>query len=99
MNDNQIKILPYSAISISIVARFIFMFLIYKNKSTNNLSLLFCILNIFSSSMWIYYSVLNNDMPMVIRSSTELSLLAISSIYIVRNKYIIYQIENRTLPI
>ena len=99
MNDNQLKILPYTAISISIVARFIFMFLIYKNKSTNNLSLLFCILNIFSSSMWIYYSVLNNDMPMVVRSSTELSLLTISSLYIVRNKYITYQIENRTLPI
>lgn len=99
MNDNQLKILPYTAISISIVARFIFMFLIYKNKSTNNLSLLFCILNIFSSSMWIYYSVLNNDTPMVIRSSTELSLLAVSSIYIIRNKYIIYQIENKTLPI
>ena len=99
MNDNQIKLLPYTAISISIVARFIFMFLIYKNKSTNNLSLLFCILNIFSSSMWIYYSVLNHDTPMVIRSSTELSLLAISSIYIIRNKYITYQIENKTLPI
>ena len=99
MNDNQIKILPYTAISISIVARFIFMFLIYKNKSTNNLSLLFCILSIFSSSMWIYYSVLNHDTPMVIRSSTELSLLAISSIYIIRNKYITYQIENKTLPI
>lgn len=99
MNNNQIKAIPYTAISISIVARFIFMFLIYKNKSTNNLSLLFCVLNIFSSSMWIYYSILNNDTPMVIRSSTELSLLAISSMYIIRNKYITYQIENRTLPI
>jgi uncharacterized protein with PQ loop repeat len=99
MNNNQIKTLPYTAISISIVARFIFMFLIYKNKSTNNFSLIFCVLNIFSSSMWIYYSVLNNDMPMVIRSSTELSLLTISALYIVRNKYVTYQIENRTLPI
>jgi uncharacterized protein with PQ loop repeat len=99
MNNNQIKTLPYTAISISIVARFIFMFLIYKNKSTNNFSLIFCVLNIFSSSMWIYYSVLNNDMPMVIRSSTELSLLTISALYIVRNKYLTYQIENRTLPI
>jgi len=99
MNESDLKIIPYTATSISVVGRFIFMFLIYKNKSTNNLSLLFCILNIFSSSMWIYYSVLNNDMPMVVRSSTELSLLAISSIYIVRNKYIIYQIENKTLPI
>ena len=99
MNNNQIKTLPYTAISISIVARFIFMFLIYKNKSTNNFSLIFCVLNIFSSSMWIYYSVLNNDIPMVIRSSTELSLLAISSLYIIRNKYLTYQIENRTLPI
>ena len=90
MNDNQLKILPYTAISISIVARFIFMFLIYKNKSTNNLSLLFCVLNIFSSSMWIYYSVKLEDTPMIFRSSTEISLLTISVIYIIRNKVIEY---------
>ena len=80
--------IPYTAISISIVARFIFMFLLYKNKSTNSLSLLFCILNICSSSMWVYYSVKANDMPMIFRSSTEISLLVISSVYIVRNKMV-----------
>jgi uncharacterized protein with PQ loop repeat len=99
MNDEQVKMLPYTAISISIVARFLFMFLLYKNKSTNSLSLIFCILNIFSSSMWIFYSVQQNDKPMIIRSSTELSLLTISSMYIIRNKFITYQIEKITLPI
>ena len=99
MNPEQVKMLPYTAISISIVARFLFMFLLYKNKSTNSLSLIFCVLNICSSSMWIFYSVQQNDNPMIIRSSTELSLVTISSIYIIRNKFITYQIEKITLPI
>jgi uncharacterized protein with PQ loop repeat len=99
MTPEQLKMLPYTAISISIVARFLFMFLLYKNKSTNSLSLIFCVLNICSSSMWIFYSVQQNDKPMIIRSSTELSLLTISSIYIIRNKFITDQIEKKTLPI
>lgn len=77
--------LPYTAISLSVIGRFIFMYLLYKNKSTNSLSLLFCMLNICSSSMWVYYSV---HMPMIFRSSTEISLLVISSIYIIRNKIV-----------
>jgi uncharacterized protein with PQ loop repeat len=88
MNDQDLKIIPYTATSISVVGRFIFMFAIYKNKSTNSLSLLFCILSIFSSSMWIYYSIMSNDTPMILRSSTEITLLTISSIYIIRNKIV-----------
>ena len=86
MDDENMKILPYTATSLSIVGRFIFMFLLYQNKSTNSLSLLFCMLSICSSSMWIYYSVYTNDTPMIVRSSTELSLLSISSAYIIKNK-------------
>ena len=67
------------------------MFLLYKNKSTNSLSLIFCFLSITSSSMWIYYSVSNKDTPMIIRSSTEISLLTISAIYIIKNKVIEYK--------
>lgn len=95
MKNNELDILPYSAISLSIVGRFIFMFLLYKNKSTNSLSLLFCLLNICSSSMWVYYSVNMNDLPLIIRSSTELSLLTISSLYIMYNKI---QNERQLLP-
>ena len=83
MNNESI---PYTATSLSVVGRFIFMFLLYKNKSTNSLSLLFCILSITSSSMWVYYSVKNKDTAMIVRSSTEISLLTISAIYIIRNK-------------
>ena len=75
------------------------MFLLYRNKSTNSLSLIFCFLSITSSSMWIYYSVSNKDTPMIIRSSTEISLLTISAIYIIKNKVIEYK-NNKvaTLP-
>ena len=86
MENSSLKSIPYTAISLSVVGRFIFMYLLYKNKNTNSLSLLFCILNICSSSMWIYYSVQTQDVPMIFRSSTEISLLVISSIYIIRNK-------------
>jgi uncharacterized protein with PQ loop repeat len=86
MNNEELKIIAYTAISLSVVARFIFMFILYKNKSTNSLSLLFCILCICSSSMWTYYSVKNNDLPMIIRSIIEIILLLLSSIYIIRNK-------------
>jgi lipid-A-disaccharide synthase-like uncharacterized protein len=96
MTDENLKILPYTATSLSIVGRFIFMFLLYKNKSTNSLSLLFCMLSIFSSGMWIYYSVKLEDTPMIFRSSTEISLLTLSSIYIIRNKIVNYQ--NQILP-
>ena len=91
---NELKTIPYTAISLSVVGRFIFMYLLYKNKSTNSLSLLFCILNICSSSMWVYYSVQTQDVPMIFRSSTEISLLVISSVYIIRNK----MVEQLVLP-
>ena len=99
MNEKDLKVIPYTATSLSVVGRFIFMFLLYRNKSTNSLSLLFCILSIISSSMWMYYSVELNDLPMILRSSIEISLLTISSIYIVRNKVINYNIQNQILPI
>ncbi len=86
--SDALKSIPYTAISLSVIGRFIFMFLLYKNKSTNSLSLLFCILNICSSSMWVYYSVQMHDVPMIFRSSTEITLLVISSIYIIRNKIV-----------
>jgi uncharacterized protein with PQ loop repeat len=98
MDDKDLKIIPYTATSLSVVGRFIFMFLLYRNKSTNSLSLLFCILSIFSSSMWMYYSVKLNDLPMIVRSSIEISLLTISSIYIVRNKVINYKSQKQILP-
>ncbi len=85
---SELKTIPYTAISLSVVGRFIFMYLLYKNKSTNSLSLLFCLLNICSSSMWVYYSVQTQDVPMIFRSSTEITLLVISSVYIIRNKIV-----------
>jgi len=87
MNEELI-VIPYTATSISIIARVIFMYLLYTKKSTNIYSLIFCILNIFSSGMWIYYSYDKDDIPMIVRSSIDLSLLTISATYIIRNKVI-----------
>ena len=85
MNNPQLKGIMYISILIAIIARFIFMFVIYKNKSTDILVLLFCILNLVSFLIWLYYSSIQHDGPMLLRSSTEIVLLAISCIYIMRN--------------
>lgn len=98
MNQSELKIIPYTATSISVFGRFIFMFLLYKNKSTNSLSLLFCILSILSSGMWIYYSSRADDLPMIVRSSFEITLLTISSVYIIRNKIIARKNTVQVLP-
>lgn len=87
MDENKLNSLPYTATSLAVVGRFIFMYILYMNKSTNSLSLLFCILNMMSSGMWIYYSNAIRDTPMIVRSSLEISLLAVSAVYIVKNKY------------
>jgi uncharacterized protein with PQ loop repeat len=99
MDSENIKILPYTATSLSVIGRFIFMYLLYRNKSTNSLSLIFCIISICSSTMWIYYSIRKNDLPMIVRSSTELSLLSLSSIYIIRNKILNNQENKQVLPL
>ena len=97
MRSIDLKAFPYAATSLSIIGRFIFMFLIYRNKSSNTLSLTFCFLSIVSSSMWLFYSVSLEDTPMVFRSSTELFLLSISSVYIIHNKVVNYRL-NRVVP-
>jgi uncharacterized protein with PQ loop repeat len=96
--NNDLTYLPYTATTLSVIGRAIFMFLLYKNKSTNSLSLIFCILSITSSSLWIYYSATNDDMPMIIRSSTEITLLTVSAAYIIKNKLMRYHNKNK-MPI
>ena len=96
--ETKLIYFPYSAISVSILARFIFFFLLYKNKSTNSYSLAFCLLNICSSGLWTYYSVSINDTSMVARSATEIGLLTISSVYIVYNKVLAAKRVNQVLP-
>jgi lipid-A-disaccharide synthase-like uncharacterized protein len=97
-NNEELRIIPYTATSLSVVGRFIFMFLLYKNKSTNSLSLIFCVLSILSSGMWIYYSVKSDDTPMIVRSSIEILLLSLSAVYIIRNKVKQYYEQFQILP-
>ncbi len=87
-NKNHIESLPITATTLSIIARFIFMYLLYKNKSSNTYSLIFCILSIISSSIWLFYSIWIDNISLIYRSGTEIGLLAISAIYIIRNKMI-----------
>jgi hypothetical protein len=79
-------VIAYSAISISVSGRFIFMYLLYTKKSTNLYSLIFSIMNMVSSSLWITYSQTIIDMPLFIRSSCDLILFSISTAYIISNR-------------
>ena len=83
---NELLAAPYTAISVSILARFIFLYLLYKNKSRNNYSLVFCLLNIGSSGIWMFYGLRQKDTALMARSGTEIALLVTSVLYIVRNK-------------
>jgi len=79
-------IIAYTAMIISVSARFIFMYLLYTKKSTNPYSLLFSIMNMVSSSLWITYSQKIFDMPLLIRGSSDLILFSISTAYIISNR-------------
>ena len=79
-------VIAYSATTISVSGRFIFMYLLYTKKSTNPYSLVFSIINMISSSLWISYSQMKSDTPLFIRGSTDLLLFTISTIYIIHNR-------------
>jgi lipid-A-disaccharide synthase-like uncharacterized protein len=83
---NEYLLVAYFATFISISGRFVFMYLLYTKKSTNIYSLLFSIMNIVSSSLWISYSQRIVDTPLLIRGSSDLLLFTISTIYILNNR-------------
>lgn len=86
--------IAYSATVISISGRFIFMYLLYTKKSSNPYSLLFSIMNIVSSALWITYSQMILDMPLLIRGSSDLVLFSISTCYIISNRIKINRIHS-----
>jgi hypothetical protein len=90
-------IIAYSAMGISICGRFIFMYLLYTKKSTNPYSLLFSIMNMVSSSLWISYGQMISDMPLLIRGSSDLFLFSISTVYITYNILQINKIQGITI--
>ena len=83
---DPLLILPYTAVSFSIVARMIFLYLLYTKRSTNVYSLAFSYLSILSSSLWIPYGIIVQDTPILVRSGVEIVLLSGSVIYITRNR-------------
>jgi len=88
MNMYELILLPYTAVFFSVLARIIFMYLLYTKKSTNIYSLTFCGLSIISSSIWIPYGVYIGDTAIIVRSGVEILLLSSSGLYILRNRWI-----------
>jgi lipid-A-disaccharide synthase-like uncharacterized protein len=76
----------YMATTISIMGRFVFMWLLYTRKSTNPYSLIFSVMNIVSSSLWVTYSQSIMDTPLLVRGSSDLFLFSISALYIAYNR-------------
>ena len=91
-------IIAFSATSLSIVTRFVFMYILYTKKSTNIYSLIFCIMNVISSSLWITYGKIIVDIPIIVRGSSDLILFVISTTYIVHNRQYA-TINNYTNPV
>ena len=87
------ELIAYSATAISISGRFIFMYLLYTKKSTNPYSLIFSILNMISSSLWVSYSQRISDIPLLVRGSSDLLLFSVSAMYIIRNRLEMNKIE------
>ena len=85
------EIIAYMAISLSILGRLVFMCLLYTKKSTNPYSLLFCLINICLSSLWITYGQMVLDTPILVRSFSDLLLFVISSSYIEYNRIQLYK--------
>lgn len=83
---SETLVIAYTATSISISGRLVFMYLLYTKKSTNPISLLFSVMNIVSSSLWIVYSQLVEDMPLLVRGSSDLVFFTISASYILYNR-------------
>ena len=81
-------VIAYTATSISISGRVVFMYLLYTKKSTNPISLLFSVMNIVSSALWIVYSQLVADTPLLVRGSSDLVFFTISASYILYNRKI-----------
>ena len=81
---NELTI-AYFATGVSVSGRFIFKYLLYTKKSTNPYSLVFSTMNIVSSSLWITYSQMTSDMPLLIRGISDLILFSISTAYIMYN--------------
>ena len=90
-------VIAYSATVISISGRFIFMYLLYTKKSTNLYSLLFSVMNMISSSLWITYSKTITDMPLLIRGSSDLLLFSVSTVYIIYNRIEINKIRGEII--
>ena len=84
--DPLLLLLPYTAVSFSIIARMIFLYLLYTKRSTNVYSLAFSYLSIISSSLWIPYGIIVQDTPILVRSGVEIVLLSGSVLYITRNR-------------
>jgi uncharacterized protein with PQ loop repeat len=70
------------------------MYLLYTKKSTNPYSLIFSIINMISSSLWVSYSQMISDIPLLVRGSSDLLLFSVSAIYIIRNRLEINKIED-----
>jgi hypothetical protein len=88
-------IIAYSATAISISGRFIFMYLLYTKKSTNTYSLVFSILHMVSSSLWITYGQMITDMPLLVRGSSDLVLFS----FIRRNFQFLRSSRSPELPL
>jgi lipid-A-disaccharide synthase-like uncharacterized protein len=78
--------IEYIATFFSILSRFIFVYLLFINKSKNTISLMFSLTSIISGSFWLSIFINDKNTLLILRTSAELSTSIFSVIYIINNK-------------
>jgi hypothetical protein len=56
-------------------------------------------MNMVSSSLWITYSEMKSDLPLLIRGSSDLLLFSISTAYIISNRLELNKIQNDNIKV
>lgn len=64
-----------------------FVYLLYSNKSTNNIMLIICLWRTASASFQLGQGIETNNSSVIVQSAGNALLFAISSGYIIRNKF------------
>ena len=85
--------IPYTATSVSILSRVVFLYILHRNKSRNYFSLMFCLFNIVSACLWLKYSIYLGDQALIYRNSAEISLLFVAVCYIMRNRLCVLVVD------
>jgi len=72
--------------TLSIASRVGFSIVIWRNKSTNPISMGICMTNVVANGFWIPYALQTRNTPILLRSVSDMIISFVSMCYILRNR-------------